>query len=360
MESAEGRVVFVLGAPGAGKGTMCKKLAKKYGFKHLSIGDLLRQVVASPDADETVVEYVRRGELLTTELLFPILKPHIDEGGVVILDGFPRCLDQAKAFEEQFQHPALALFFDCPRELAEARVVNRKQGRAGDNAEVFNKRYDEFQELNPPLLARYEEAGKLIKLDFADFVAKIHRIEHNMEFFIGYPRFARSGKDGNELKAKVSCFSIVDAGRAFDNQRLYIYSSLKASSKMHFTNPIVQTILCLSVTALPVAQAAIAISNQIREGGTHFNVARIEGLDHCTVDVAIAPKSGLGCTDPNTGYAQNPQRLRRVKDNSLYGKCAPVSKKEIDCKGSTHNVVKRYLYGYIARLVNNKRKHRAP
>lgn len=90
-----------LGAPGAGKGSLCKKLAKKHGFRHLSIGDLLRQVAASPGADKTVVEYVRRGELLTTELLFHILKPHIKEGGTIMLDGFPRRLDQAKAFEEQ-------------------------------------------------------------------------------------------------------------------------------------------------------------------------------------------------------------------------------------------------------------------
>lgn len=89
------------GAPGAGKGSLSAILAKDYGFKHLSIGDLLRQVVASPDADKTVVEYVRRGELLTTRLLFQVLKPHIEEGGTIILDGFPRRLDQAQAFEKE-------------------------------------------------------------------------------------------------------------------------------------------------------------------------------------------------------------------------------------------------------------------
>ncbi|UKZ50353.1 hypothetical protein TrVGV298_004611 [Trichoderma virens] len=169
MEPVEGKVVFVLGAPGAGKGTLSKKLAHKYGFKHISIGDLLRQVAASPDADERVVECVRRGELLTTELLFPILRPHIDGGGVTILDGFPRCLGQARDFENQFQHPAVVLFFDCPRKQAEIRVLNRKQGREGDNAETFGKRYDEFQELNPSLLAHYGEAGKLITIDTSGY-----------------------------------------------------------------------------------------------------------------------------------------------------------------------------------------------
>ncbi|KAL7792554.1 hypothetical protein V8C37DRAFT_416223 [Trichoderma ceciliae] len=130
---------------------------------------------------------------------------------------------------------------------------------------------------------------------------------------------------------------------------------------MQLTNSVTQIVFCLAATVLPVARGAIAIGNQIREGGTHFNVAWIEGLDPCITDVAIAPESGrecnrnfrldgtdyylVSCTDPGTPHAQNPERLRRVKDNSLYGTCSPVSRKEIDCKGSTHNVVKRYLCG---------------
>ncbi|KAK6450956.1 UMP-CMP kinase [Trichoderma asperellum] len=158
-------IIFVLGAPGAGKGALSSKLASDYGFKHLSIGDLLRQVVASPDADKTVVEYVRRGELVTTSLLFQILKPHIEQRGTIILDGFPRRLDQAKEFETRFQLPVLVLFFDCPKDLAEKRVINRKQGREGDNVETFRKRHDEFLELNPPLVRHYEQMGKLITVD---------------------------------------------------------------------------------------------------------------------------------------------------------------------------------------------------
>lgn len=89
------------GAPGAGKGSLSAILARNYGFKHISIGDLLRQVVAFPDADKTVAEYVRRGELLTTSLLFQILKSHVEKGGTILLDGFPRRLDQAQAFEKE-------------------------------------------------------------------------------------------------------------------------------------------------------------------------------------------------------------------------------------------------------------------
>lgn len=56
----------------------------------------------------------------------------------------------------------LVLFFDCHKDLVERRVVNRKQGREGDNLETFRKRYAEFLELNPPLVHRYEQMGKLV------------------------------------------------------------------------------------------------------------------------------------------------------------------------------------------------------
>ncbi|PON23008.1 cytidylate kinase [Trichoderma gamsii] len=169
-------IIFVLGAPGAGKGSLSAILAKDYGFKHLSIGDLLRQVVASPDADKTIVDYVRRGELLTTRLLFQTLKPHIEEGGIILLDGFPRRLDQAQAFEREFQIPVLVLFFDCPKDLVEKRVINRKQGREGDNLETFRKRYAEFLELNPPLVHHYGQMEKLVTVNTSDIASSSYGV----------------------------------------------------------------------------------------------------------------------------------------------------------------------------------------
>lgn len=56
----------------------------------------------------------------------------------------------------------LVLFFDCPKDLVEKRVINRKQGREGDNLETFRKRYAEFLELNPPLVHHYGQMKKLV------------------------------------------------------------------------------------------------------------------------------------------------------------------------------------------------------
>ncbi|KAH6856872.1 adenylate kinase-domain-containing protein, partial [Chaetomium sp. MPI-CAGE-AT-0009] len=142
------------GAPGAGKGTLSKQLASDNGFTHISIGDLLREKVNRGD-DQLVSEFVKNNELLPSAWLLPIMRDAISaipDDRPIILDGFPRCFSQALDFEEFFAAPALVLFFHCAEDVAKERVVNRNDGREGDNSEVFDKRYLEYISLNPKVL----------------------------------------------------------------------------------------------------------------------------------------------------------------------------------------------------------------
>ena len=125
------------------------------------------------------------------------------------------------------------------------------------------------------------------------------------------------------------------------------------------TSSVMQAALLFTATMLPVVNGIIAVGNQIRDDGRHYNVAWQEGISPCMVGVPIAPEGEtlcnqnfridgvdyylVGCKDTSTGYAQEPARLRRVSDDSLYGHCTAVEKKNIDCTGNTHNVIKRYL-----------------
>lgn len=98
------RILLYPGALGPGKGTLCKRLAEDFGFSHLSVGDVLRQVVQSADVEEAMVSSIRSGELVPVEALAPTLKCQLDMAihngqRKILVDGFPRRLDQAASVE---------------------------------------------------------------------------------------------------------------------------------------------------------------------------------------------------------------------------------------------------------------------
>ena len=95
--SDEVTVLFVLGGPGAGKGTQCAKLVSDYGFKHLSAGDLLREEQKRPGSEfgEMIKSYITDGKIVpmevTVKLLENAMKTSIEGGGnhgkMFLIDG---------------------------------------------------------------------------------------------------------------------------------------------------------------------------------------------------------------------------------------------------------------------------------
>lgn len=109
------KVIFVIGAPGAGKGTICKQAAEKLGYYHLSAGDYLRDL-ANNQSDHPNEAYaglnpidldqaMKRSKLIRSEQIIEILrfkleKEHKAGWTKVIVDGFPRGVESAAAYEK--------------------------------------------------------------------------------------------------------------------------------------------------------------------------------------------------------------------------------------------------------------------
>jgi UMP-CMP kinase len=178
-------VLFVLGGPGAGKGTQCANLVRDYGFTHLSAGDLLR---AEQDRDgsefgELIKDCIKNGTIVPMEVTVQLLenamaaelektKSKTPDGKMVygkgkfLIDGFPRKMDQALKFEETVCPAKFVLFFDCPEEEMEKRLMKRGEtsGRADDNAESIKKRFKTFVETSMPVVDYYEKQGRVVKI----------------------------------------------------------------------------------------------------------------------------------------------------------------------------------------------------
>jgi len=160
-------VVFVLGGPGCGKGTQCSKIVKDFGFVHLSAGDLLReeQQRQGSQVGELIRNYMKDGKIVPMEITITLLEKAMieNDSNRFLIDGFPRQLDQAFAFEKEVVESSLIIYFECSEEVMLQRLLKRGQtsGRVDDNAESIKKRFKTFLETSYPVVEHYMKAGKV-------------------------------------------------------------------------------------------------------------------------------------------------------------------------------------------------------
>jgi len=189
-ESApELEVVFVLGGPGAGKGTQCENIVRYYKWVHLSMGDLLRAEVQKGGAlSQVISDCMKNGKLVPGELTVELLKQEMARQATIgntrfLIDGFPRNRENLVDWEKligpvdrvingtavapkhhairAFAHVKFVLFFDCPEATMLARCLHRGEtsGRVDDNEEAVKKRFVTYNEETKPILEGFNEWG---------------------------------------------------------------------------------------------------------------------------------------------------------------------------------------------------------
>lgn len=168
--------IVLFGAPGAGKGTQAVKLVEKYGFNHISTGQVIRnEIAAQTPAGKQVEECIARGEFAPDDLVIAIVKnfmaTHQDVEGS-IFDGFPRNTYQAEQFDllmnEWDSEVDVMLSLEVPEdELVERLLLRGKDsGRADDaNEEVIRNRIRIYNEQTAPVADYYAAQGKHIAID---------------------------------------------------------------------------------------------------------------------------------------------------------------------------------------------------
>jgi adenylate kinase len=162
--------IVIFGAPGSGKGTQSEKMIQKYGFGHISTGDVLRdQIKRGTELGKTAKSYIDNGQLIPDDLMVSILADVYDSFGKdhkgVIFDGFPRTIPQAEALKEMLAkrgHKVAAMIeLDVPEDELMKRLILRGQqsGRSDDNEETIKKRLTVYHNQTAPLIEWYEKEG---------------------------------------------------------------------------------------------------------------------------------------------------------------------------------------------------------
>jgi UMP-CMP kinase len=165
------KIYFVLGGPGAGKGTQCTMLANEFGLSHFSVGDLLRTERDSGSKQATLINhYIENGLIVPQKITIGLLKDAIESTSNIngyLIDGFPRAIDQMVEFEKSVVPAKFCMYFSCNDEELKCRLLKRGQtsGRVDDNIEVIKKRLCTFYTTSMPVITSLDIDNRLIEID---------------------------------------------------------------------------------------------------------------------------------------------------------------------------------------------------
>ncbi len=210
-------VMVLLGAPGAGKGTYCKEITAKFGAPQVSTGDMFRLAVKEgTQIGLSAKAYMDKGALVPDDVVLGVVKERIKhpdcQAGGIILDGFPRTIEQAEALPSMLDsiglHLCLVVNLDVDRDTLIKRLTGRrmcrgcsqgnfnvytlppkKEGvcdycggelyqREDDRLDVILNRLKVYDDQTQPLIEYYRSKGKLhdmpVQGDIKEMVGKIN------------------------------------------------------------------------------------------------------------------------------------------------------------------------------------------
>jgi adenylate kinase len=164
--------LILFGPPGSGKGTQSQKLVQRFGFIHLSTGDLLRSEIANKTPlGLEAKNFMDKGQLVPDEVVIGMIDSSLDAHAGArgfLFDGFPRTVAQAEALDKLLYLKKTAISKVLALEVQEEELVNRllnrgkTSGRSDDtNEEVIRKRFTVYKTETEPVAEYYKTAEKL-------------------------------------------------------------------------------------------------------------------------------------------------------------------------------------------------------
>ncbi|CAH1732181.1 adenylate kinase isoenzyme 1 [Aphis gossypii] len=164
--------VWILGGPGSGKGTLCDKIVAKYGFTHISTGDLLRdEVNTGSERGQELVKIMKEGALVPTSIVMELLnekiKSKLETSKGFLIDGYPREKKQGEEFEAAIKPVDMVLYLESKDETMVQRLLKRAEtsGRSDDNLETIQKRLRTFHDNNDPIIEAYKSKVVIISAE---------------------------------------------------------------------------------------------------------------------------------------------------------------------------------------------------
>ncbi|MGN8225490.1 adenylate kinase [Gracilimonas sp. BCB1] len=165
--------IILFGPPGAGKGTQAKLLQDEFSIPHLSTGDIFRAAIKNKTPLGVKVKSILdSGELVPDQTVVDLVADELGKDKYqdgYILDGFPRTVVQAEAFDSFLEknNDKLDAFIllSVPEEELIKRILSRGEGRSDDTEEKVKTRLQVYREETQPVMKHYAKQDKVQEID---------------------------------------------------------------------------------------------------------------------------------------------------------------------------------------------------
>lgn len=205
-------IIIMLGAPGTGKGTVASFLAEELNIPQVSTGDIFRKNISEQtELGKLAESYISKGNLVPDDVTIEIVENRLKQADVkngIILDGFPRTINQAEKLDEILSKDNkkvnIVINLNTPKDEIIERIVNRRvcsnqdckavyniilnppkvdgicdkcgselKQRKDDNVETVEKRIDTYMENTRPLIDYYTNKGNIYNATVSKSINKL-------------------------------------------------------------------------------------------------------------------------------------------------------------------------------------------
>ncbi len=176
--------IIFIAPPASGKGTQSELLKEKYGFIHISTGDMLREEINSGSSlSDEVKNIVKQGQLVSDEIILQILENKLNtiKGKPFVLDGCPRTMNQANHINDLFNRLDIKDFIVLYLNLDEKTAMERSLGRlvcsCGKSYNIYDEKLrpkvdNKCDSCSKTLLKRSDDTEELFKERFKSYIDK--------------------------------------------------------------------------------------------------------------------------------------------------------------------------------------------